>query len=64
MGLSHRLPGFDSNSVVPPHPTDRVADYGKQLGTRARTVAFKIYNAAHQMAGPKCNYVATQDCYF
>jgi len=28
---------------------ERIADYEKQLGTRSRTVAFKSYNAAHEI---------------
>src|SRR5215510_14473414 len=31
------------------YPPARVSDYGKQLGTRARSVAFKSYNAAHEI---------------
>jgi predicted esterase len=31
------------------YPPERVADYEKQLGTRARTVASKSYNAAHEI---------------
>lgn len=31
------------------YPPDRVAPYEKQLGTRARTVASKSYNAAHEI---------------
>ncbi len=31
------------------YPPERVADYEKQLGTRSRTVAFKSYNAAHEI---------------
>jgi len=31
------------------YPPSRVADYGKQLGTRARSVASKSYHAAHEI---------------
>lgn len=31
------------------YPPERVADYAKQLGTRARTVASKSYDAAHEI---------------
>lgn len=31
------------------YPPERVADYGRQLGTRARTVTFKSYDAAHEI---------------
>lgn len=31
------------------YPPARVADYGEQLGTRARSVASKSYNAAHEI---------------
>ena len=31
------------------YPPERVADYEKQLGTRARTVASKSYDAAHEI---------------
>lgn len=31
------------------YPPERVQDYERQLGTRARTVAFKSYDAAHEI---------------
>lgn len=31
------------------YPPERVVNYEKQLGTRSRTVAFKSYNAAHEI---------------
>lgn len=31
------------------YPPERVAGYEQQLGTRSRTVAFKTYNAAHEI---------------
>lgn len=31
------------------YPPERVANYEKQLGTRSRTIAFKSYDAAHEI---------------